>query len=66
MSLGTKPANPIFVPLAARASQSPASPPHRRRPKPPARHRPRVEAQQPMLVKMLTPDPDVVVYWIVD
>jgi hypothetical protein len=25
-----------------------------------------VHPEQPMLVKMLTPDPDVVVYWIVD
>jgi hypothetical protein len=35
----------------------------RRKPKPSARA---AALEQPLLVKMLTPDPDVVVYWIVD
>jgi hypothetical protein len=35
----------------------------RRKPKPSRRGAP---LEQPLLVKMLTPDPDVVVYWIVD
>jgi hypothetical protein len=35
----------------------------RREPKPSRRGAP---VEQPLLVKMLTPDPDVVVYWIVD
>jgi hypothetical protein len=35
----------------------------RRKPRPAARVAP---SEQPLLVKMTTPDPDVVVYWIVD
>jgi hypothetical protein len=37
--------------------------PVRRKPKPAPRGAP---LEQPLLVKMLTPDPDVVVYWLVD
>ena len=37
--------------------------PVRRKPEPARRSAP---LEQPLLVKMLTPDPDVVVYWLVD
>ena len=56
---------PAAVPAAAAPAPAPAPPPpivhvrHRRNPKPAA-------PDQPLQIKMLTDDPDVVIYWIVD
>jgi hypothetical protein len=54
------------VPVQAKLPGVPtpeATPVVRRKPKPARRS---ARPEQPLLVKMLTPDPDVVVYWIVD
>ena len=57
---------PVTAPVTVTAKLPPAptlKPPLRRKPKPARRS---AQPEQPLLVKMLTPDPDVVVYWIVD
>jgi hypothetical protein len=66
----------VEMPARARQVTAPVAVTAKLPPKPAAkllvrRHRPKPAPQsapleQPLLVKMLTPDPDVVVYWIVD
>jgi hypothetical protein len=53
------------VTVTAKLAPEPAHklPVRRHKPKPARRE---VQPEQPLLVKMLTPDPDVVVYWLVD
>jgi hypothetical protein len=53
----------VTAKLPAASEPAPKLPVRRHRPKPAPRDAPGAE---PLLVKMLTPDPDVVVYWIVD
>jgi hypothetical protein len=57
---------PVPGPIKVTAQLPPApalKPAVRRRRKPAHRN---AQPEQPLLVKMLTPDPDVVVYWLVD
>jgi hypothetical protein len=53
----------VTAKLPAAAEPAPTLAVRRRKPKRSPRSAP---LEQPLLVKMLTPDPDVVVYWIVD
>jgi hypothetical protein len=58
----------VAAPATVTAKLAPAPAPKlavRRKPKP-ARRGAALALKEPLLVKMLTPDPDVVVYWIVD
>jgi hypothetical protein len=55
---------PVTVTAKLPATSEPAAKPVLRRKPAPARRS--AQEGQPLLVKMLTPDPDVVVYWIVD
>ena len=55
---------PIKVTAQLALAPAPALKPAVRRTRKPARRN--AEPEQPLLVKMLTPDPDVVVYWLVD
>jgi hypothetical protein len=55
---------PVTGPMRVTAKLAPAPAAKLAVRRKPARRGAQVE--QPMLVKMLTPDPDVVVYWIVD
>jgi len=54
--------------VAATVPQKPevATPPAQVAEAPPAPVRSRPQKLQPLKIKMLTPDPDVVIYWIVD
>jgi hypothetical protein len=54
---------PRQVTAPVTVTAEPAIKPAERRKRKPTRG---AQPQQPLLVKMLTPDPDVVVYWIVD